>query len=147
MKSRFKLLRFLLFLCIFLLASFFLLWWALEWHEDTLYYRIVMKVENKTNEDVTAVIFPIRLSESEVLKNKSTKQLCIKKGTSENIGYYVGKNVSLKNVAVGIAVWRLTTESNEEIFQGAPYLVQTFYDPNFEIGPDKYGIFAHLIIE
>jgi hypothetical protein len=106
-----------------------------------------MRVENKTNEDVIAVIFPIRLSESEVLKNKSTEQRNIKKGDSENIGYYIGKNVSMKNVVIGIAVWQLTTGSNEEIFQKAPYLAQTFYDPNFEIGPEKYGIFAHLVIE
>jgi hypothetical protein len=37
MKSRFKSLRFWLFVCIFLLGSFLLFWWMLEWHHDTLF--------------------------------------------------------------------------------------------------------------
>ena len=147
MKSRFKLLRFWLFLCIFLLALFLLFQWMREWHRDTFYYRILIKVENKSTENIIAVIFPITLSKDEVLKNKSSKQLNIKKGDSESILYYLGKGVNMKNIAVGIAVWQLTAELNEEIFQREPYLTQTFYDPNFEIGPEKYGIFAHLIVE
>jgi len=147
MKSRYKLLRFWIILSISLVASFLVFWWMLEWHRDTFYYRTVIKIENNSREDIITVIFPIALSKDGTFKNKSIEQLNINKGNSESILYYLGKGTDMKNIAIGIAVWQLTNEPKEEIFKRKPYLAQTFYNSNFEIGPDKYGIYAHLIVE
>jgi hypothetical protein len=116
-------------------------------------YGIPIRLINETSDDMLVIIFPIVNSSEEVLEESTVKQVKLAKKSREFVSYYLGKNVNLKNVVVCTIAWKIDSDKqkafalNEALLQGEPYLVKTFYDPKFELGPEKYGIFATLVIE
>ena len=109
-------------------------------------YGVPISISNKSNEAIIAIMFPVILSCEDAPEKKRVEQVNLERGGDKYITYYLGKETDLlKNVAIGIAVWKASEDFSH--IQKEPYLVKTFYDPEFEIGPEEYEICAELIVE
>ena len=121
-------------------------------------YSVPIKIINKTNQDIIAIVFPIvtsptieginKLYPTEPEVKSRAEQVRIKKNSEGFMSYYLGYKVDvLADIIIGIAVWKTSDDPNDSLFQKEPYLIKTFYDPEFKVGPDEYEHFAELIVE
>ena len=131
-------------ICIFLSASCDIIRTGREFN-----YGIPVSIENNSKDKMLILIFPILISSTDVLEENNIKQIQLNPGESKFILYYLGRNINMENIIVCITVWNMKSEHNinSNILSSEPYLFKTYYDPKFEIGPEKYGIFAKLVIE
>lgn len=92
------------------------------------------------------VVHPI-LTQDLNLDNRETKQIILQKNSSIFATYYLGKDVDFGHLIICMIAWKINNDTNIAILGENPYLIRTFSDPNFKIGPEKYGVFAKFIIE
>ena len=121
-------------------------------------YSVPIKIINKTNQDIIAIVFPIvtsptieginKLYPTELAVKSRAEQVRIKKNSEEFTSYYLGYKVDvLTDIIIGIAVWKTSDDPNDSLFQKEPYLIKTFYDPEFKVGPDEYEHFTEFTVE
>lgn len=117
--------------------------------EDTkkFHYAIPISLENRTDKNMFVITFPILTSSAEPLEENNVIQVRLDKKSSQFLTYYLGKKVDFEHLVICIIAWQWTSELDFTVFGKKPYIVRTFHNSKFEIGPEKYGIFAEFIIE
>ena len=111
------------------------------------HYKILISLENRTDSNMVAVIVPIKMSSGMVVGENIFEQVILKSKSEHPVGLYLGKEVDLRNLAVYAVAWEMDSGFGVDALRKEPYKVDIFYRPEFEIGPEKYGVFAHFIIE
>lgn len=98
-------------------------------------------------EETTYSVVPSVTSSKEVVKRGGIEQLRLEKNSYEFVSYYLGEEVDFQSIIVCVIAWKTYGNLDFSVFQEEPYFVQTFYKPEFKVGPDEYGAFASLTIE
>ena len=127
---------------------------------DEIDYGICIGLDNKTDHEMVAVVFPILTCSVGKLERGDVEQVVlsrkmpetvpdsIRRKDSQVVSLYLGENVDFQNLAVRVVVWKISDHLDFTDIQKDPYLIQTFRNPEFEIGPEKYpGAFAEVTIK
>ncbi len=130
---------------LLLLILFVKVWANCSTDEREFAYGVPIQIENKLEDDILVLLYPVKLKDSVPVRT-NVKQVKIEKNSDDFIRYYLGKGITnLKDVVIGVAIWKASDIANPAIPK-TPYITKTLYDPCFEIGPGKYGIFARIIV-
>jgi hypothetical protein len=82
----------------------------------------------------------------QVVARTVTEQVSLRKKTSQLVNYYLGKNVDFQNLMICVVAWELVDSDANDLFQ-PPYLVRTLYNPVYETGVERYGLYGEVTID
>jgi hypothetical protein len=111
-----------------------------------------IRIKNKTDTNIIAVIFAVPLSPKNCLSDAKAEKYRMPPDSNELIMYYYGSRGDVNNVLVSVVVWKGTDGNEADIMKSQPYLVKSFYNPESlyvvnNKGEHEYGQEYKVIIE
>jgi len=134
------------FISIILISLIITLSYFLNRDIDKINYGLLIKVENKTQYDFIVTIFSVPLSTNDFLSNQNIEHVYLKSRESNFQRFYMGKKVNFADTLIVIMAWETSSMKSKNAIN-KPYLIRTYYNPQFKIGPEKYGTFADFTID
>ncbi len=134
------------FISIILISFIITLFYFLSRDIDKINYGLLIKVENKTQNNFIITIFSVPLSANNFSSNQNIKHIYLKSHESNFQRLYLGERVDFSDTLIVIMAWETSPMINMNRID-KPYLIRTYYNPQFEIGPEKYGTFAEFAID